>query len=130
MTLNTQRQQYEFVDYPGAEVDTSFVVNHENYSKYYYFTDTIELQSTSLTTPSFGTKFVLHQGRHLHVPHSRLQKVGPNNLIESDDDANRRSSLPCGNSGNDLDTEDIPSPVPSNAMVKERAQESLGFPNH
>ena len=48
VAFNTQIQQCEFVNFPVAEADASFVIYHENHNKYYYFTDTRELLSVPL----------------------------------------------------------------------------------
>ena len=46
--LNMQRQQYEFVNCPGADFLVSFVIYHKNEDKCYHFTDTNELRSAFL----------------------------------------------------------------------------------
>ena len=59
VTINTQRQGYEFVDKSCAELDLSFVIYDDNHNKYYYFTDTAELRLVPLSTFPFATRFVL-----------------------------------------------------------------------
>ena len=36
VTFNTQRQQHKFMNCPGAEMDTLFVIYHENHIKCHY----------------------------------------------------------------------------------------------
>ena len=100
--FNTQRQQYKFVNCPGAEVDVSLVIYHENHNKCYYFIDTSKLRSATLATFPFGTKFVLYKDRHLHVLHSRLHNVDLDSAQVSDVSPNKRHTLPSGNPGPDL----------------------------
>ena len=48
VTFINQRQRFEFVDTPGAEMDMPFVIHCEHYNEFYYFTDTSKLQPALL----------------------------------------------------------------------------------
>ena len=66
--FNTGRQIYEFVDSPGAEIDLSYLIYHENNNKCYFFADTSELMSAPLSYLPFTMKFVICKDRHLQMP--------------------------------------------------------------
>ena len=58
---------------------------HENYNKFYSFTDTSEHKSAPLSTFAFVTKFVLCKDRHIHIPKFTLKPKGdspsPSNVM-------------------------------------------------
>ena len=63
----TQRQRYEFIDKPGAEMDLPFVLYHEKNDKCYYFIDISELKSAPLSTVPFDAKCMLYKSRHFCI---------------------------------------------------------------
>ena len=44
-TFCTQKQWYELKDSLGTEIELLYVIYHQNYNKYYFFTDSSELKA-------------------------------------------------------------------------------------
>ena len=60
------------------------VIYCENHNMCYYFTDTSELQSASIATFPFGTKFVLCKERPLHMQKPKSQE-GTHGVVQVSD---------------------------------------------